>query len=362
MITQDEEFSVVAHIAKRIEKDIRDRGLREGSRYLSTTDAGRMLGVSATTAHRAMQLLADRKLIVRRIRSGTFVGPAAGSEDTRGISTVQALTTPEKRSYVSAYASEFMNGLGRALPDANVQFTFIPSHNSADFVEGLLDRAAAGGEVVGFVASSCPREVLEVLAQSGVPAVVSGTLPIGGPDLPSVALDDFESGRLLAEYLLERGHRRIALLSTTLDRPGDKLFFDGISNPLSRAGLPHNSLMFEIVSAKESSVGAVVRHVLQIPDRPTAFIAREHNLAKMAVASLTEIGLDAGNDLEVVFVDSATEAVEQSPLPHVQTKLSREERVQLMGEMLKKLHAGQTIENRRIVVPVEFCRGKRKRR
>ncbi len=351
---------MVGQIAKRLEADIRGRGLREGSRYLSTADAGRMLGVSPATTHRAMQLLVDKKLIVRRMRSGTFVGSAAGSESTHCIRTVHVLTTPEKREYASAYASPFLAGLGQAIPDVNVQFTFIPWHNSDGFVKGLLERAASAGEVVGFVASSCSREVYRVLAQSGVPAVVSGTLPLGGPDLPSVALDDFEGGRLLTEYLLKRGHRRIALLTTTMDRPGDKLFFEGISNPLTRADMPHNSLVFEIVMETASSVGTAVRHLLQIPDGPKAFIARTQRLAEMVDASLSEIDVRVDSGFDVVFVDHATEEVERSPLPHVQTKLSRKQGARLMGEMLKKLHQGQTIEERRIIVPVEFRGGKRK--
>lgn len=359
MLTQSEGFSVVSQIAKRLEADIQSRRLREGSRYLSTVDAGRMFGVSPATAHRAMQLLVDRKYLVRRTRSGTFVGPAVGAEIRRRIRTVQVLTTPEKREYASCYSSHFLNGLGQAIPDVNVQFTFIPSHDPAGFVRNLLDSAALTGEVVGFVASSCPRDVYRVLAESGVPTVVSGTLPLDGPDLPSVALDDFEGGRLLTEYLLKRGHRRIALLSTTLDRPGDKLLFDGIGTPLTQAGLPHNSLVFEVVAETASSVDAAVRNVLQLPDRPTAFIMRSERLANMVDKSLSEIGMQVGDDVDIVFVDHTTDMVEQSPHPHVQTMQTRSEEARMLGEMLIKLHDGKTIEERRIVVPVVFCGAKR---
>ncbi|MBN2293375.1 MAG: substrate-binding domain-containing protein [Pirellulales bacterium] len=358
MLTQNENFSIVGHIANRLEADIRGRGLRQGARYLSTVDAGRMLGVSPATAHRAMQLLVDKNLLVRRTRSGTFVGPAAGTDIAHRIRTIQVLTTPEKRAYASAYASHLLRGLGRAIPDVNVQFTFIPSHDPAGFVKDLLDSANATGEIVGFVAASCPCEVYRVLSESGVPTVVTGTLPLDGPDLPSVTLDDFEGGRLLTEYLLKRGHRRIALLATTLDRPGDKLLFDGIGNPLTRAGLPHNSLVFQVVMETASSVEAAVRHFLEMPDRPTAFIARSERLADMVNTSLSEIGPDAVGDIEIVFLDYKTETVEQSPLPHVQSKRSHEEGARLIGEMLQKLHEGQTIDQRRIVAPVEFIGGK----
>jgi LacI family transcriptional regulator len=174
-------------------------------------------------------------------------------------------------------------------------------------------------------------------------------------------MDDFEGGRLLVEYLLDRGHRRIALLATTLDRPGDKLLFDGISDPLSRAGLPHNSLVFQVV-ANTAAVGPAIRQFLEMPDPPTAFVARNERLADKTASALSEIGLHAGGEVEVVFLDHATEVVARSPHPHVQTKRSREEGARLMGEMLRKLHEGQTIEEQRVVIPVEFCRGKREKK
>ncbi len=361
MATQND-FTIVGQIAGRLEADIRTRGLRVGDRYLSTVEAGRMLGVSPATAHRAMQLLVDKSLLVRRTRSGTFVGPAVGADATHRIRTVHVLATPEKREYASFFASHFLIGLGRAIPNVNVQFTFIPSHDPVGFVKDLLEDVASTGEVVGFVAVSCPREVYRVLADSGAPTVVSGTIHLDGPDLPSVTLDHFEAGRLLADYLLKKRHRRMALLATTLDRPGDKLLFDGIGAPLTQAGLPHNSLVFEVVSETMSSVRAAMRHLLRIPDQPTAFISRTGSLADMIAASLTEIrphaGEDRRDDMEIVFVDHKTETVQRSPHPHVQSIHSREEGALMMGEMLKKMHEGQTIEDRQIVIPVEFVRGK----
>lgn len=347
--------SVTERAAQQLEADIRRRGLSAGSRYFSTIEAGQMLGVSAATAHRAMKLLADRNLIVRRMKSGTFVGPKVPGASIRRIETVYLLTTPEKREYASANAGYIISGLRRALSNVNVQFTLLPSHDPVAFVRSLLDSTQAAGGTVGFVASSCPFEVCEFLAESGTPTVVSGTLPLGGPDLPSVALDDHEGGRLLAQYLVDGGHRRFALLATSLDRPGDKLLFDGIVDPLARAGLPHNALSFQIVAESAASVGAAVRHFLELPDRPTAIIARSEQLADLVSTALSELGLRTGKDIDVVFIDHATSVAEQSPYPHVQSKQSREEGAMLMGEMLARLSRGETPQQYKVVIPMELC-------
>jgi len=66
MTTPVSEVSNLMMLAKRIEGDIRSRGLQEGDRYLTAADAGLMLGVSAATAHRAMNLLVQKQFLTRR--------------------------------------------------------------------------------------------------------------------------------------------------------------------------------------------------------------------------------------------------------------------------------------------------------
>ena len=44
-------------VGDRLEQDIRSRGLRYGNRYLTVLEAGHLLGVSKTTADRAMRIL-----------------------------------------------------------------------------------------------------------------------------------------------------------------------------------------------------------------------------------------------------------------------------------------------------------------
>ena len=51
--------------------------LRAGEPYLTTTQAGRQLGISKSMAYRAMKILTDRQVLVSHPGRGTFVGPKA---------------------------------------------------------------------------------------------------------------------------------------------------------------------------------------------------------------------------------------------------------------------------------------------
>jgi DNA-binding LacI/PurR family transcriptional regulator len=102
----------------------------------------------------------------------------------------------------------------------------------------LIESAKAAGETAGFIAISCPREVYRILSDTNLPMVIHGSAYLDQENIPSVDVDNREAGKLLTEYLIQRGHRRMALLCVTDHLPGDNLFFDGTSEPLTAARLP----------------------------------------------------------------------------------------------------------------------------
>ena len=67
-----------------------DRGLGPGDRYMTAAEAGRLLNVSGASAHRAMVVLAERQLLVRR-SVGTFGGPKLKRRAVVGAPTVYIL-------------------------------------------------------------------------------------------------------------------------------------------------------------------------------------------------------------------------------------------------------------------------------
>lgn len=361
MINCTEHTPAINELSMRLEQDIRSRGLREGERYMNTIEAGQTFGVSPATAHRAMKVLVERKLIVRRNRSGTFIGSGMGRSERIGIRTVYFLTAAEKNEYLSALSGSIIRGFSRTLPRANVQFGLFPVVGAVEHVKELLSYVPGDAESVGFICSSAPSEVYQFLTNAGIPTVASGTLPLDGPKLPSVAIDDYEAGQLLAQYLVDRGHRRIAILATTMNLPGDKLLFDGISKPLSQARLFQDSLVFQVVSQNPKSVALATQHLLKGDKPPTAIIARNERLADMANTAVTEMGLAVPNDVEVVFVDHATDEAQRSPHPHVQTIKTSEETIVIIGEMLVRLSRGEALEQNRVVMPVELCNARPRR-
>ncbi len=309
-----------------------------------------MLGVRKATANRAMQLLADRGLIVRRQRMGTLIARPTFSRQT--VRTVYVLATEDQKP-LGGFPYDLLAGaLRQEMGGVNVQFSFIPTQEAAGHVRSLLGPAQDAGQLAGAVPISCPREVYRLLEEMGVPTVVFGSLYPDQRKLASIDEDCHEAGRLLADYLVRHGRRRIALLTTARPRPGEAAFFDGISDALTAACMPHNALLMRIMAPDEEGVRAQLRDLLTRDDRPAGLIVRRESVADLARAVAGDCGLRVPQELLIVLDTPSTDHAAALTYPHVKTATPFDELARQAARMLKHLTEGHPLYALRLKVPV----------
>ena len=207
-----------AHLSDRLLDDIRRRRLVEGDRYLTTEQARAEFQVRKATANLAMQMLAQRKVLVRRRRRGTFVGPAGGVKAVPKVTTMYVVDT-EDRPHRYPSAQTTMEMIRRKLPGVSVHFNSLPADRPVDFVRDLLRHAKEAGNMVGFLLVSCPRDVYRYFAETELPAVVLSDVYDDSDRLPSIDGDMTTAGRILIDHLVGGGHEKIALLTFANWRP-----------------------------------------------------------------------------------------------------------------------------------------------
>jgi len=168
-----------------------------------------------------------------------------------------------------------------------------------------------------------------------------------------VDVDNREAGRLMTEYLVRRGHRRMALLCATDHLPGDNLFFDGTSEALTAARLPHNALIVRGIPLDQQAFASEVQQLLEADDRPTAFMVRNPDSAPVALTAVRKVrGLDAPVDFVCFANQPLPEAV--FPYAHVVPRISFTEIVGQIAAMLDRLGRGLPLEATHVVIPVEL--------
>ncbi len=347
--------STVHQLASRLEQDIRQRGLLAGDRYLTAAEVSEMLGASLPAAHRAMKILAQREMLVRHRSRGTFIGPHFETKNAHTIRTVYIVMEPPGLERDAVPLEDMIYGIRSEIANANVQISFLPTDDVESYIREFVQSAVSAGQVAGFIPISCPREVYRRLADSGIPTVVFGTPWIDQRDIPSLDVDNRQAGLLLAEYLAKSGHKRMAVFMTSEEQPGTNCFYDGVSEALTAAHLPHNALIQRMVALAPESVAAQLHELLAMPNPPTALIARTPTMAKVVNTAFDRLKIPASERCEVVYQNHpATESNEQLPYNvFVRPELSFHEMVKRIGKMIEQLSGRTPLEQQRVLVPME---------
>jgi DNA-binding LacI/PurR family transcriptional regulator len=349
-------------VARRLEGDIRSRSLQAGDRYLSIADASELLGVSPATAHRAMDLLVEKGLLVRQHGRGTFVGEAVGRSASKRVRSVFILMPEETEGFAPfPMFDALVSAIRRRLVGVNVQVCFVPTFRPMEYLAELVGGAHVAGQLAGVIPISCSREIYKFLHQTGVPMVVLGSLFPDQQHIASIDADYRQVGILLARHLVDHGHKRMGLLVMSEGRPGDHAFLDGISDTLTDAGLPHNALAVRIFPRNVDAFRALVRELLQQPDRITGIICGTSRLVAGVLNVAQELGLSVPNDLDVVFHGQPSNAAEDV-LTHVETKVPFIEVAEALADRLAQVSEGKPLTENHLVIPVCLHNGVNGRR
>ncbi|MEA1951959.1 MAG: substrate-binding domain-containing protein [Planctomycetota bacterium] len=356
MASIQNETSNAHRLAQQLEEKIHTRGLGPGDRFLTASEAGLVLGVSTATAHRSMKILVDRDILIRYPSRGTFVGPHFKTAKQVKLKVINILSASIDKIVADFPVDSIIQGIRTHFPDTSVQLNYMPSGNRAGdqvaYVRELIRVSRVTSTLTGMIPSSSSREVYRLLADEGVPMVIFGSPYAGQEDLPSVDLDFRESGWLMAQYLIDRGHRRMALVGRMSGFPGENDLFDGISSALTAADLPHNALIIRTVPDDIEAFTAQIRELLVMPERPTGLIATKRIFARAAGKALEELGF--ADRLEIIFQDTLFTRESDLPYVSVRPKIPFQEIACLVGETLRRICEGQPLERNRLVVPVEL--------
>lgn len=170
-------------------------------------------------------------------------------------------------------------------------------------VEAIIVTAARHGD----------EELLRDVVTQGVPVVTAvRTLPDSG--LPAVFHDDALGGRLVAEHLVELGHRRLGRVRGPLDVEPFRGRSAGYEAALADAGV---ELVADCPAARRPTADEGERLTLELlgrdAERPTALFVQNDVLAVGALQALRRLGLSCPGDVSVVGYNDAQFAAHTGP-------------------------------------------------
>ena len=255
----------------------------------------------------------------------------------------------------SPYYAPFLQGLQQATEQDPWLLFVCETDYYRRYVGRTVDQLVAKGvDGILFTHIETPRvaEVREVLAHPGLPPIVFADSV--GMEGPSVRFDREGGGFRATEHLLHHGHRRIAMITPSLEWASMSEVYDGYRRALAAADGQHEGERVETVEGFTFEAGArAAERLLDQPDPPTAILATGDILAIGAIQAARARGLHVGGDLAIIgFGEIDFASVVEPPLTSVSLP-ARRMGVEAMT-LLRRLISGEAYPGTEIRLDVSL--------
>jgi LacI family transcriptional regulator len=210
------------------------------------------------------------------------------------------ITNPHNRGFAS-----FMDGIDEVLTPAGFSVLVSTTRGEPEREVASL-RTMYEQRVDGLILASWTggsESYHQTLVESGLPMVqlnrVASTL-----EIDSLGLDYFASGRLIANHLVDLGHRAFGIVGLSPES-GDHPFIAGWLSALQRVGLGAQSLEWLSSVSREEIGYRLTRRLLDRPQRPTALVTVNPPLALGALLACQDLGLRIPANLALATLGDA---------------------------------------------------------
>jgi DNA-binding LacI/PurR family transcriptional regulator len=236
-----------------------------------------------------------------------------GSRQARRTNSIGLLLPQElPRILANPYYTQFMLGIGQICHREGLTLLLVPP------LRGSMLKAIPYATVDGFIVVGLEMDRGEVreLRRREVPFVLVDSE--AQPGVSAVEVDDTGGARAVMEYVLSRGHRRIAILPFESGARGDIRAYrgplarrmKGYREALATAGLSFDDpriTIQETVCTRRGGYEALW-NVRQRKELPTAVVALSDIIAIGVLDAAREMGVSVPGEISVVGFDDQPEA------------------------------------------------------
>ena len=214
----------------------------------------------------------------------------------------------------SAWAMELIRGVENVAREAKAGLVLTESgtrHSpGAEWIDGVLRRRPLG---VVLVFSNVPEQYQTQLRSRGIPYVVIDPAGDPAPDVPSVGSANWSGGVAATQHLIDRGHRRIGVITGPGDMMCSVARLAGYRSAMAMASLPVDP---DLIRYGDFHVEGGYENALKLlahEDPPTAIFAGSDLQALGVFEAARSSGLHVPDDLSVVGYDDLPVARWSSP-------------------------------------------------
>ena len=257
------------------------------------------------------------------------------------------------------FSRSLLLGLQSQLPGSNIQFGFMPDNPKEEepYLTALIEDARRSRFPEGFILVMSTLLMQQLFQESGLPTVVFGDLYPTIQNMPYMNRDQRQAGRLVAEYVLGKGHKRLLMLtrSRLAWGPGEYLVADAVNEVAAKAGLLAGALMNRSLPHDLSIVQSEVQRLLEENiDDPPGILVRPWQMVEAVYKAIESVGLVPQKDVVVAVTDYFDPPKTPLPYPVIRPMLTLEEQGKHIGQLLKHCVENPQGEPEHELIPVRL--------
>ncbi|MCR8656062.1 catabolite control protein A [Paenibacillus endoradicis] len=217
-------------------------------------------------------------------------------------------------------------------------------------INTLLEKQVDG---LLFMGGAVTEEHQQAFKTANVPIVLCATSDESG-EIPSVDIDHETAAYDAVQSLIKQGHRRIAMISGTLEDPSNGYArFNGYKKALADAGIVYEDTLVRIGNYRYESGSDAMRYFLELANRPSAVFSATDEMAIGAIHAIQDKGLQVPADISVISVDNSRMASMVRPLLTTVAQPMYDigaVSMRLLTKLMKKEH----VEQAQVILPHEL--------
>jgi len=318
-------------------------------------DIAKRVGLSVTTVSRALNdyddVSAETKELIRRTAEelGYVPNSLAQRFQKRKTDTIGLILPTFGPRFSDPFFSELLAGIGNKA--ANQGYDLLVSTRAPGDEELLAYRQIVqGNRVDGLVVVRTRKndERIEYLRSVQFPFVAFGRIE-GEIDFPFVDEDGVSGFRLVADHLVNLGHRRIACIASPPDLMFSQYRLEGLRSRLQELDTPLNPDLIRLGDLTQRSGYEKAVELLDHSSPPTAIVAFNDLMALAAMSAAQNSGLEVGSEISITGFDNTPMADHSHP-PLTTVDQPIYQIGSIVCEMLVHLMQGGTLEEEHILL------------
>ena len=284
--------------------------LQEGDKLESENEIRATFHLSRQTVRHALSILEKEGKLVRVRGSGTYISSGCGA--AAAVNSNLSRTITIMSTYTDGYIfpkilQAMVKSLGEAGYDARILFTENRLELEREYLQRMIEDEVGSALIAEPVMSGLPNPNLEYyqeLRRRGIPILFFHSF-YEGLDVPCIRMDDVEAGRLATEYLIRKGHRRIAGIFKLDDGQGRRRY-QGYLKALRENGIALREDCVCWVDTLELRHFPVMKPKLERRLRDcSACVCYNDEVAHELTSFLEEEGREIPKALSVISIDNS---------------------------------------------------------